>query len=95
MWFVICFDIADDRRRYKAVRVLEGSRAVRVQESVFEAPSLEPAAFLRLRSRLERELDAAEDSVRYYALCGACAGRMEHHGVGVGILQGPTGFKVL
>lgn len=94
MRVVIAFDVTDDRKRYRVVKVLKGY-AQRVQKSVFEAPDLERAAYLRMRSRLERVIDPATDSLRYYQLCGACVDRIEHHGAGVGLLSEPEDFEVV
>lgn len=91
---VITFDISDDRARYRVFRVLL-EHATWVQRSVFEAPVLEHAAYLRMRSRVERLVDPATDSLRYYRLCAACAGRGEHHGVGPGVLSLPPTYRIV
>ncbi|MDI7268122.1 MAG: CRISPR-associated endonuclease Cas2 [Myxococcota bacterium] len=91
---VICFDVSEGRRRYRLVRLLLGC-AERVQKSVFEARELNEAAFLRLRSRAERLIDPATDSLRYYRLCGACLGRAEHFGAGPGLLEAPADFRMI
>jgi CRISPR-associated protein Cas2 len=67
MLTVICYDIADDRRRYRVARELEGW-GWRVQESVFEC-HLDAPALADLQDRLARLIDAVEDKVRYYPLC--------------------------
>jgi CRISPR-associated protein Cas2 len=94
MRYVIAFDVSDDRRRYRLVRVLLGY-AKRVQKSVFEAPELRRAAYLRLRSLAEGTVDPATDSLRYYFLCEACADRIEFFGKGPGHLDRPDGFEVI
>jgi CRISPR-associated protein Cas2 len=94
MRVVITFDVSDDRRRYRVVKALKGF-ATRVQKSVFEARDLQRAAYLRMRSRVEREVDPATDSVRYYQLCGACLGRIEHFGAGPGVLEPPEEVLVV
>jgi|YNPBryantNP2012_1023418.scaffolds.fasta_scaffold47995_1 CRISPR-associated protein Cas2 len=94
MRVVIAFDVSDDRKRYRVVKVLKGY-AQRVQKSVFEAPDLGRAAYLRMRSRLERIIDPATDSLRYYRLCDACVDRVEHHGAGPGVLDEPERFEVV
>ena len=63
---VVCYDIADNRRRYRVVRVLEGY-GVRVQESVFEC-WLKPMGLRELRSALKQCIDDAEDYIGFYAL---------------------------
>lgn len=94
MRVVIAFDVSNDRIRYKVVRVL-GDYAVRVQRSVFEAPDLNRAAYLRMRSRLERLIDRRTDSLRYYVLCGACVERIHHEGAGPGPLDPPESVEVI
>ncbi len=94
MRIVIAFDVSSDRRRYRVVRALK-DYAVRVQKSVFEAKDLPEAAFLRLRSRVEGEIDPKTDSVRYYRLCSACVARVDHYGAGPGALDPEEPFKVL
>ncbi|MEI7895052.1 MAG: CRISPR-associated endonuclease Cas2 [Myxococcales bacterium] len=94
MRILVAFDISDDRARAKVVKALKGY-AVRVQKSVFEASDLEHAAYLRMRSQVERHVDAATDSVRYYRLCGSCVERVEHYGAGPGVLQEEEDFRVI
>lgn len=50
MHTVIAFDISDDRKRYRVVRLLRDA-AVRVQKSVLEATRMEKVRFLRQRGR--------------------------------------------
>ncbi|MFO0695987.1 MAG: CRISPR-associated endonuclease Cas2 [Polyangiales bacterium] len=85
MRIVITFDVADDRIRARLTKSLL-ARGSRVQKSVFEVPDLAPSAYLRMRSELERIVDPTTDSLRYYRLCETCRGRIEHHGVGPGLL---------
>lgn len=91
---VIAFDISEDRHRYRVARTLR-EYATRVQKSVFEAADLPRATFLRMRSRLEREVDPGTDSLRYYVLCAACVQRIEHHGAGPAILDPPEIVKII
>jgi CRISPR-associated protein Cas2 len=91
---VIAFDISDDRTRYRVVKILR-EYSVRVQKSLFEAPLLDRAAYLRMRSRLEREIDPTTDSLRYYRLCASCARETEHHGIEPGLLDVPDTFRIV
>jgi CRISPR-associated protein Cas2 len=79
LW-MICYDIADDRRRRKVERVLTG-RGERVQWSVFEC-FLAPQELARLRHSLTASIDPTTDSLRYYPLCTWCQGRVEWAGQG-------------
>lgn len=81
MHTLIAFDVSDDHRRRRLVKVLRAF-AHRVQKSVFEAADLRPAVYLRMRSLLEREIAPETDRLRYVRLCAACAARAEHYGAG-------------
>ena len=71
MYYVVCFDISDNRVRYRVVKVLKGCGR-RVQKSVFECPDLNEHRLLRLQKKLDDLIDHGSDSVRYYRLCRAC-----------------------
>ena len=75
MFYVISYDIPDNRRRNQLAKVLKGF-GTRVQYSVFEA-HLTASQFEQMKHAVERVIDTDEDSVRYYALCSACATRIE------------------
>ena len=81
MFFLVCFDIVDDRVRYRVVKTLK-SYGVRVQKSVFECSNLTEERFLKLKNRIEDLIDQGEDSVRYYLLCRGCLRRTEYSGIG-------------
>lgn len=81
MFVLVCFDIVDDRVRYRAVKTLKGY-GVRVQKSVFECSGLTEHKFLKMVSSLEDIIDHGEDTVRYYTLCSACLKAFEFSGVG-------------
>lgn len=94
MRIVIAYDIRSDATREKVAKVLL-DYATRVQKSVFEAPDLPRAAYLRMRSRIERLIDPRTDGVRYYLVCASCAMRVEHHGAGPGILDDPPDVEIV
>ncbi|MBU0699477.1 MAG: CRISPR-associated endonuclease Cas2 [Proteobacteria bacterium] len=81
MFYLVCFDIVDDRVRYRAVKILK-AYGVRVQKSVFECPALKEAQFLKMQQCLEDCIDNTQDSVRYYFLCKQCLSKMEYSGIG-------------
>ncbi|MEW6665760.1 MAG: CRISPR-associated endonuclease Cas2 [Thermodesulfobacteriota bacterium] len=83
MFYLVAFDIVEDPSRAKVVKVLK-EYGVRVQKSVFECANLNEGRFLKMKSRVEDLVDAGEDSVRYYSLCGACLDKMEFTGIGRG-----------
>ena len=80
MFYVISYDIPDDRRRGQLAKVLKGF-GTRVQYSVFEA-HLNKRQYEELKRAVERLIEPAEDSVRYYVLCSGCVGRVEVPAVG-------------
>lgn len=81
MFYLVSFDISDDRIRYRAVKVLK-AYGYRVQKSVFECPDLTEKRFLTLKDRLESLIDATTDSVRYYRQCKSCLPQCELSGLG-------------
>lgn len=68
MLTVVCYDIADDFRRGRVARVLEGW-GVRVQDSVFEC-HISVAERNQIIHEIARVIDTDQDKVRYYSLCG-------------------------
>ena len=75
MFYLISYDIPDNRRRNQLAKTLKGF-GTRVQYSVFEA-HLTASQFEQMKQTIARVIDPAEDSVRYYALCSTCATRIE------------------
>lgn len=78
MLWVICYDIANDKRRNKVSKLLEGYGR-RAQFSVFEC-DLDEQKCNTLEKRLKREIDPAEDDVRFYPLNAADVGRVRIFG---------------
>lgn len=81
MLYLICFDISEDRVRYRVVKALKGYGR-RVQKSVFECPNLSEHRLLLLQKKMESLIDHGSDSVRFYRLCKACVVEVEWIGVG-------------
>lgn len=65
-FWVVSYDIPDNRRRYKVSRLLEGYGR-RAQYSVFEC-ELAPDKLAQLENRLRQLIDEAEDDVRFYPI---------------------------
>lgn len=76
---ILVYDIADDKRRGKLFKTLEGY-GIPVQFSVFEC-ELSDEDFLLIRDKVERVIDKNEDSVIYYDLCPRCWHRIERVGI--------------
>lgn len=80
MFLVISYDIPDNKRRLKIANLLLNYGAERVQYSVFECHITERNLTV-LRRKLQRVLEDAEDSVRFYSLCENCQPKIELMGV--------------
>ena len=79
-YFVISYDVSDDKRRNKIARTLLGY-GERVQDSVFEC-LLDAAQMHALRRRLDRLIDPKADSVRFYNLGAVTSANVEVQGLG-------------
>ena len=74
-FYVIAYDISDDRRRTKVHKVLSGFGQW-TQYSLFEC-FLTSKERILLRDKLDRVLEPEEDSVRFYPLCEGCLGKVK------------------
>ena len=81
MFYLVSFDISDDKIRYRVVKALKGY-GTRVQKSVFECSGLTEKQFLKLKDRLDGLIDETTDSVRYYKICAKCLKDVEVSGLG-------------
>ena len=79
MFYVICYDIVNDKRRRRVVKYLE-SYGVRIQYSVFES-ELNKIQLNKLTKGLSKEINKKEDSIRIYSLCAEC--RKQIMGIGL------------
>ena len=70
MRFVVCYDVADDKKRTAVSRLLEGW-GTRVQFSVFEIEGT-VSNMDALSVAVEELLDPSGDRFRVYRLCGEC-----------------------
>ncbi|RMF71111.1 MAG: CRISPR-associated endonuclease Cas2 [Acidobacteria bacterium] len=77
---VVAYDVVDDARRNRLCRLLK-TRLEHVQKSVFEGEVPE-RALLRLKAAISRIIDAEQDTVRIYRLCGRCVPMTEILGCG-------------
>ena len=69
----------EGKRRLRRVAKVCEAYGQRVQYSVFEC-SVTPAQFEQMRRRLLREIEATEDSLRFYRLNGDRLGYLETYG---------------
>jgi CRISPR-associated protein Cas2 len=87
LFYVVAYDIPNDKRRKKVADLLEGY-GKRVQYSVFELV-LTPGKYDELCSRLKKKVKLSEDSVRFYPLSQHTLGQVETWGVGPAVTQAP------
>lgn len=78
MYIVVSYDISENKRRTKIHSILK-SYGEWKQYSVFEC-ELTETQYARLRSRLNKQIDAATDSVCFYFLRGHRRGEIERIG---------------
>lgn len=74
-FYVVAYDIPQDRRRTKVHKILSGFGQW-TQYSLFEC-FLTAKERVLLRDKLDRVLEPAEDSVRFYPLCEGCLGKVK------------------
>ncbi|HZS87889.1 MAG TPA: CRISPR-associated endonuclease Cas2 [Chloroflexota bacterium] len=74
-FYVVSYDIPDDRRRNRVHRLLSGF-GTNVQDSVFEC-YLTATQVTMLQEELRREINRAEDHMRFYSLCRECQKHIE------------------
>ena len=82
MFFLVCFDIVDNKDRYRVVKILKGY-GTRVQKSVFECANMTEHKFLRMKSELDDVIDHGVDTIRFYPLCRSCIKAFEFSGIGM------------
>jgi CRISPR-associated protein Cas2 len=68
MFYLVCYDMVNNRRRDRVSRLLEGY-GLRIQKSVFECV-LTPDQYALLQRRLQtkRYINPTEDQIRFYPM---------------------------
>lgn len=66
MFWIVSYDIPNDKRRGKVAKILEGYGR-RAQYSVFEC-EISDEQREKLEQALKREIDAEEDDIRFYPM---------------------------
>ncbi|MBM4463155.1 MAG: CRISPR-associated endonuclease Cas2 [Chloroflexi bacterium] len=83
MMVLVTYDVRTDsqagQKRLRRVAKVCENYGQRVQDSVFEC-LVDPAQWTALRQRLLDEIEAQEDSLRFYFLGKNWKGRVEHAG---------------
>lgn len=77
-FIVVAYDISDDRRRQKVVKILV-NYGVRSNYSVFECVLTETQVNT-MKNRLEKIVKSKSDCVLYYYLCKSCVVKRESVG---------------
>lgn len=90
-FYVISYDIVDDRKRFKAAEALK-DYGWRVQRSVFEA-RLDAKSLEALIGRLSTIIDKRTDNVLIYLLCEGCVKQKKFLGLKIAGEDGE--FKIL
>ncbi len=78
-FFVVCYDIVDDKKRTRIAKIMEGF-GKRVQKSVFEC-FLTDREFEEMKKKVEKEMDFEIDSINYYLLCERCQKAIRKSGI--------------
>lgn len=92
IFVVVTYDIADDRRRLKVMKMLEGY-GEHVQESVFDC-HLDRAAYREMVGRLRQLIHAEADNIRLYHLCAADVARIKSFGL-AGPVRLDRGYEIV
>lgn len=80
MFIVISYDIPDDRRRTKVMKLLK-NYGMHVQYSVFDC-EVKEQTYQKMRGLLEKLISGKEDSVRFYFLDEDAIKKVQVLGVG-------------
>ena len=78
-YYIITYDIRDDRRRNKIFKLLKGY-ATPVQFSVFEG-YVRREDVVMLQHQVRKLMHGCDDSVCFYRQCGRCMEQIERLGV--------------
>lgn len=80
MFFLISYDIEDDKKRNRIAKIME-DYGKRVQFSVFEC-LMDMEQLNKLKNDFEKIIDKEKDSIRIYRLCENCQKLIEVIGEG-------------
>jgi CRISPR-associated protein Cas2 len=87
LFYLVCYDIPDDKRRKKVADLLEGY-GTRVQYSVFECV-LTKIKYQELQARLFKLMKKDEDNLRFYPISSHTLTQVVTWGVGLDLTQPP------
>jgi len=87
MYYLVSYDIADNKQRNRAAKILD-DYGLRVQKSVFEIAGVSDEIWGKCLARLKKYIKLAEgDSIRIYLLCEACRRKVQVIGEGPAPLE--------
>jgi CRISPR-associated protein Cas2 len=92
LFYLVAYDIPDDKRRKKISDVLEGYGS-RVQYSVFECV-LNQKQYKEMRTRLKKIFKDEEDNLRFYPISQHTLNQLETWGVGSSPTQPPQSIII-
>jgi CRISPR-associated protein Cas2 len=78
-FYVVAYDIPDDKRRTKIHKILKGFGQW-TEFSLFEC-FLTRKELLQMQVKLDKYLDPRKDKVRIYIICDACLTKIETMGI--------------
>lgn len=81
MNMIVAYDIAHPRRLQRIARIMK-DYGLRVQKSIFEV-DVNQWQFIQMKQRAEAEMEAAEDGVKFFPLCGRCCDTVITYGKGM------------
>jgi CRISPR-associated protein Cas2 len=73
MIYMVCYDIANQKRLRKVSKILEGY-GIRVQKSFFQC-EMEKSRMERMKREILKTIRRKEDAFFVYPLCEDCAGK--------------------
>ena len=76
--FIVCYDIADDKRRQKVAHILD-AYGDRIQGSVFELP-VSARPMQECLDAIVEVLDLTRDGLIVYPLCSHCNEKTQYFG---------------
>lgn len=80
MFFVVAYDMPDDKRRTKLLKLLKGF-GIHTQFSLFEC-ELDDKELENMLIRIHKIIDTKEDAVKVYRLCKDCLHHVRVIGLG-------------
>lgn len=92
LFYIIAYDIPDDKRRKKIADILEGY-GTRVQYSVFECV-LTSKQYQNMKSRLKKVFQIEEDNLRFYPISKHTLTQIETWGIDSTLTQAPQSIIV-